>query len=126
MKCTLDCVPNITYTPATFHTIELLRWERSGKYSYLFCRCLPINARQYLIQSDRRIGRSKRELETLEELQIQYFQAFAKPERETLSHNRLLEALTSKASCIAFCFLVFSRFFIAAIRSIETQILPQF
>ena len=28
-------------------------------------------------------------LETLEELEIQYSQAFAKPERETISHNRI-------------------------------------
>ena len=32
-------------------------------------------------------------LETLEELEIQYSQALAKPERETNSHNRLLEEL---------------------------------
>ena len=38
------------------------------------------------------------------------------PERETISHNRLLEALTFKATRIAFCL----RFFIAAIRSIKT------
>ena len=36
--------------------------------------------------------------ETLEELEIQYSQAFSKPERETNSHNRLLEALTLKAT----------------------------
>ena len=40
---------------------------------------------------------------TLEELGIQYSQASAKPQRETNSHNRLLEALTSKANRIAFC-----------------------
>ena len=38
-----------------------------------------------------------RSLETLEELEIQYSQAFAKPERATNSHNRLLEALVFKA-----------------------------
>ena len=42
-------------------------------------------------------------LETPEELEIQYSQALAKPERERNSHNRLLEALTSKATRIAFC-----------------------
>ena len=56
-------------------------------------------------------------LETLEELEIQYSQAIAKLEREILSHNRLLKALTFKATRIAFCLPVFSRFFI---RSIET------
>ena len=40
-------------------------------------------------------------LETLEELEIQYPQALAKPERETNSHNRLLEALTLKGPRIA-------------------------
>ena len=40
-------------------------------------------------------------LETLEELEIQYSQALAKPERETTSHNRLLEALTFKETRIA-------------------------
>ena len=29
-------------------------------------------------------------LETLEELEIQYLQVLAKPERQTISHNRLL------------------------------------
>ena len=33
-------------------------------------------------------------LETLEELEIQYSQALTKSDRETNSHNRLLEALT--------------------------------
>ena len=43
-------------------------------------------------------------LETLEELEIHgYSQALAKPERETNSHNMLLEALTFKATRIAFC-----------------------
>ena len=59
-------------------------------------------------------------LETLEVLEIQYSQALAKPERETNSHNRLLETLTFKAIRIAFCLPVYSRFFIDAIRSIET------
>ena len=60
-------------------------------------------------------------LETLEELKIQYSQALAKTERETISHNMLLEALnTFKATRIAFCLPVFFRFLIAAIRSIET------
>ena len=40
-------------------------------------------------------------LETLEQPEIQYSQAFAKAERETNSHNRLLEALTFKGSRIA-------------------------
>ena len=43
-------------------------------------------------------------LETLEELEIQYSQALAKTERETVSHNRLLiQALTFTATRIAFC-----------------------
>ena len=59
-------------------------------------------------------------LETLEELKIQYSQAIAKPEWETILHNTFtLEALTFKVTRIAFCLPVFSRFF-AAIRSIET------
>ena len=62
-------------------------------------------------------GLGVQSLETLEELEIRYSQALAKPERETLSHNRLLEAL--KATHIAFCLPVFSRFFIAAVCSIE-------
>ena len=48
-------------------------------------------------------------LGTLEELEIQYSQALAKPKRETISHNRLLEALTFKATGI----------FIGTIRSIK-------
>ena len=36
-----------------------------------------------------------------EDLEIQYSQALAKQERETNSHNRLLEALTFKATRIA-------------------------
>ena len=46
-------------------------------------------------------------LETLEELEIQYSQALVKPERETNSHNRLLEAFTFKATRIAICLLPF-------------------
>ena len=57
-------------------------------------------------------------LETLEELERQYSQALAKSERETISHERLLEALTFKVTRIAFCLPAFSRFFIALIRSI--------
>ena len=49
------------------------------------------------------------------EIEIGYSQALAKPERETVSHNSLLEVLTFKATRIAFCLPVFSRFFIAAI-----------
>ena len=52
-------------------------------------------------------------LERLEELEIQYSQ----PERETISHNRLLQAITFKATRIAFCLPV--RFFITAIRSLQ-------
>ena len=37
---------------------------------------------------------------TLEELEIQYLQALAKPKRETISHNSLLEALAFKATRI--------------------------
>ena len=33
-------------------------------------------------------------LETLEELEIESLQALARPERQTISHNRLLEALS--------------------------------
>ena len=52
-------------------------------------------------------------LQRLEKLEIQYSQM----ERETISHNRLLEALnTLKATRIAF----YWRLFIAAMRSIET------
>ena len=58
--------------------------------------------------------------ETLEELKMQYLQALAKPEQEIISHNTLLEAFTIKATRIAFCLPVFSRFFIATIRPIET------
>ena len=36
----------------------------------------------------------------MEELEIQYSQAFAKPKRETISHNSLLEALAFKATRI--------------------------
>ena len=39
-------------------------------------------------------------LETLKELEIQYSQALVKPEQETNLHNRLLEALTFKATRI--------------------------
>ena len=41
--------------------------------------------------------------EKLEELAIHNSQALAKPERETNSHNRLLEALTFETTRIAFC-----------------------
>ena len=51
--------------------------------------------------------------ERLEEVEIQYLQ----PERETISHNRLLEALTFKETCIAFSL----RSFIAAIHPVETN-----
>ena len=34
----------------------------------------------------------------MEELEIQYSQALAKPKRETISHNSLLEAIAFKAS----------------------------
>ena len=37
-------------------------------------------------------------LETLEELEIQYSQALAKPERETILHNRLFYNLSSPVS----------------------------
>ena len=50
--------------------------------------------------------------ERLEALEIQY----SLTERETISHNWLLGVLTFKVTCIAFCL----RFFIAAIRSVET------
>ena len=40
-------------------------------------------------------------LETLEKLEIQYSQELAKTERQTNSHNRLLEALTFKAIHLA-------------------------
>ena len=43
-------------------------------------------------------GLGVQRLETLEELEIQHSQALAKPERETISHNRLLEAFTFKAT----------------------------
>ena len=46
-------------------------------------------------------------LETLEELEVQYSQALMKPEQETNSRNRLLEALTSRATRIAICLLPF-------------------
>ena len=36
-------------------------------------------------------------LETLEKLEIQYSQTLVKPEQETNSHNKLLEALQSAA-----------------------------
>ena len=42
-------------------------------------------------------------LETLEQLETQYLQALAKPERETNSYNTLLEALTFKATRVSFC-----------------------
>ena len=51
-------------------------------------------------------------LKGLEGLEIQYWQ----PKRETISHDRLLESLTFKATRIAFCL----RFCIAAMSSIET------
>ena len=51
--------------------------------------------------------------ERLGELEMQYSQL----ERDTISHIRLLEALTFKATRIAFCL----HFFIAAIHSIETN-----
>ena len=41
-------------------------------------------------------------LETSEEQEIKYSQALAKPERENISHNTLLEALTFKATRISF------------------------
>ena len=41
-------------------------------------------------------------LETSEEQEIKYSQALAKPEREKISHNTLLEALTFKATRISF------------------------
>ena len=46
-------------------------------------------------------------LETLEEIEIQYSQALAKPERETNSHNKLLEALTFKSTRIRHSVLTF-------------------
>ena len=59
-------------------------------------------------------------LETLE-LEIQYLQALAKPERETSSHNTLLEVLNNVSRLAShICLPVFYRFFIAAVRSIET------
>ena len=47
---------------------------------------------QMKIQNSIWIGHSKI-IETLEELEIQYSQAVTRPEQETNSHNRLLEAL---------------------------------
>ena len=43
-------------------------------------------------------------LKTLEELEIHHLQTLAKPERETNSHNRLLEVLMLKVTRIAVCF----------------------
>ena len=57
-------------------------------------------------------------LETLEELEIQYSQALAKPERETFYNVSRL------ASHI--CLPVFYRFFIAAVCSIETKFYHNF
>ena len=59
-------------------------------------------------------------LETLEELEIQYSQALAKPERETISHNRSYNRSTYvQSDSYRILLAVFSSFFIAAIRSIE-------
>ena len=60
-------------------------------------------------------------LETLE-LEIQYLQALAKPERETSSHNTPLLEVLNNVSRLAshICLPVFYRFFIAAVRSIDT------
>ena len=46
-------------------------------------------------------------LEALEELEEQYSQALAAPDRETNSCNRLLEALTLKETRITSCLLPF-------------------
>ena len=65
-------------------------------------------------------------LETLEQLEIQYSKALAKPERKTFSQNRLLEALRiTYRDSHRICLPVLYCFFIAAVRSIETYILPQ-
>ena len=57
-------------------------------------------------------------LETLEELELQYSQALAKPEQETFYN------VSQLASHI--CLPVFYRFFIAAVRSIETKFYHNF
>ena len=46
-------------------------------------------------------------IQRAEALEEQYSQLLAKPERETNSYNRLLEALTLKATRIASCLLPF-------------------
>ena len=57
-------------------------------------------------------------LETLEEPEIQYSQVLTKAERQTISHSRLLEALTLSAIRIALYMPVFSCFiFIMSLQS---------
>ena len=59
-------------------------------------RCLAT----HFITDTKELGTAFEKLGTLEELEIRYLQALEKSKRETISHNRLFQALTFKATRI--------------------------
>ena len=80
--CTLGPVPNISQCCIP---LNYLAWKKSDAPSNIL----------FLIPNEfgTVLELGVQRLETLEELEIRYSQALAKPKRETNSHNRLLEAL---------------------------------